>query len=298
MRREVGGIDSRKRWLGKWSALWMTVWMLLTVSVQAAGGTLTLTYGFDGVTFSIYRVAEETASGPVLTIPFDGCRVKFPSREDGASAWKDAAETLAGYAAGKTPTAAGTVKRGRLIFGGLQSGWYLVMGDAHWENGVRHTPVVFLAEVSAREGAEADVKGEEEEPGGPKTVTLTARKCWQGDGAETRPEQVELWLLRDGDLYDRVLLNEENDWQHRWQGLDPNHRWQVTEPEVPEGYTVSVSRQGWDFTVTNTAEQPEEPAPWPGGRLPQTGQLWWPAAVMAAAGILLLWADRRLRRRK
>ena len=72
----------------------------------------------------------------------------------------------------------------------------------------------------------------------------------------------------------------------------------VTEPEVSEGYSVSVSRLRELFTVTNSGEAAgEEPAPL-GGLLPQTGQLWWPAILLAALGLLLLLRAFRLRRRK
>lgn len=70
--------------------------------------------------FSIYRVAEPTAAGYALTGPFDDCRVRLPRPEDGASVWKDAAETLAGYAAGKQPTARGVTHGGQVTFAGLE----------------------------------------------------------------------------------------------------------------------------------------------------------------------------------
>ena len=89
-------MNRQKRRLWRCAVLWMTVWLLLCGTVHAAGGTLTLRYAFDGVAFSIYRVAEPTAAGYALTGPFDDCRVRLPRPEDGASVWKDAAETLAG----------------------------------------------------------------------------------------------------------------------------------------------------------------------------------------------------------
>ena len=98
-------MNRQKRRLWRCAVLWMTVWLLLCGTVHAAGGTLTLRYAFDGVAFSIYRVAEPTAAGYALTGPFDDCRVRLPRPEGGASVWKDAAETLAGDAAGKQPTA-------------------------------------------------------------------------------------------------------------------------------------------------------------------------------------------------
>ena len=280
------------------AALWIAVWLLLTVFAQASGGTLTLRYAFDGVSFAVYRVAEKSGEGYTLAAPFDGYRVKLPSEEAGASCWRDAAETLAGYAAGEHAAARESVRNGQATFAGLSDGLYLVVGERHTRDGASGTPAVFLTEVFGGTNAGSEVKWDSDDPGeSAGGVTVTVHKLWQGDEAAERPENVELRLLRDGTPYEDVCLEETNGWQYVWHGLDAACRWQVIEPDVPVGYTVSVSREGWNFTVTNTADTPREPA-WPGELLPQTGQLWWPVAVLAALGALLLWADRRAGRRK
>ena len=131
------------------------------------------------------------------------------------------------------------------------------------------------------------------------------RKIWRGDDAAARPERVTVQLLRDETVYDTATLSPDNGWSRTWRNLERGHRWQVVEPEVPEGYTVSVSRTGLDFTVCNTgtAEVPEEPGevpetPVPSGKLPQTGQAWWPAAGLACMGAVLLAISAALRRRE
>lgn len=283
---------------GGHAALWTAVWLLLTVFAQASGGTLTLHYAFDGVPFAVYRVAEKSGADYVLTAPFDDCKVRLPSEKDGASRWRDAAETLAGCAAGEHAAAQETVQDGQAAFTGLADGLYLVVGGRHTQDGAACLPVVFLAEVSGGKSAGADVKWDSGDPDGSiGGVTVTVRKLWQDDDPLERPENVELRLLCDGTPYEDVRLEEANGWQYSWHGLDAACRWQVVEPDVPEGYTVSVSREGWNFTVTNTVDAPREPV-WPGGLLPQTGQLWWPAAVLAVLGVLLIWADCRAGRRK
>ena len=130
-------------------------------------------------------------------------------------------------------------------------------------------------------------------------------------------------LLRNGEVYDTVTLSEENGWSHTWTGLDKDDTWQVVEADVPDGYTVTVTREGITFVVTNTRskdnpdepepgeeipdnppptgsqepgeEIPEEPAP-QGPALPQTGTLWWLVPLLACGGMalfLLGWARRR-----
>ena len=127
-------------------------------------------------------------------------------------------------------------------------------------------------------------------------------KVWRG-GAQQRPEEIRVQLLRDGKVCDTVTLSAENGWRHTWEGLDAAHGWQVVEQTVPEGYTVSISREGVTFVITNTLKPSEEPEPTPGTpdtpgeNLPQTGVLWWPVPLLAVLGALLLLLGWGLRRR-
>ena len=110
-------------------------------------------------------------------------------------------------------------------------------------------------------------------------------------------------LLRDGRVYDTVTLSEENNWRYTWTGLDEDFTWRVVEAEVPEGYTVSVQREGITFVLTNThlsctpSDPPlDRPSGNSGNKLPQTGSLWWPVPLLLCGGILLLilgWGRRR-----
>ena len=86
-----------------------------------------------------------------------------------------------------------------------------------------------------------------------------------------------LELLKNGAVYDTVKLSEENSWRYGWTDLPAMENgqpvdWQVTEL-TPEGYTVTVSREGETFLVTNTGHGPQNPGE---PTLPQTGSLWWP----------------------
>ena len=56
-----------------------------------------------------------------------------------------------------------------------------------------------------------------------------------------------------------------------------------------EGYTVTVTREGVTFVVTNTYGETVEDNEAPlSGELPKTGQLWWPVPVLIAAGLLFI----------
>ena len=90
-------------------------------------------------------------------------------------------------------------------------------------------------------------------------------------------------------------------------------RWSVSEAEVPNGYTVAVTREGDTVVLTNTAKKPGKldgevnpPSKRTTGKttdktsdkLPQTGQLWWPVLVLLFAGAICLLVGRVLRDRK
>jgi len=102
------------------------------------------------------------------------------------------------------------------------------------------------------------------------TITVTVKKVWKGDEEDTRPESITVRLLCDGEVYDTVELNEDNEWKHRWIDLDDSDNWDVEEIDVPEGYTSEVKQRGNTWTITNTFDEEiitEEPVP--GGDLPE-----------------------------
>ena len=147
------------------------------------------------------------------------------------------------------------------------------------------------------------------------TVTRKVLKVWDDEGSEeSRPKEIRVRLLRNGTVYDTVTLTAKNNWRHTWRELKEDARWTVVEEPV-EGYTVSVNREGITFVVTNslTEDPPDGPPPPPdtpdtppgtvdippetppkiedvpdGPKLPQSGQLWWPVPVLAAAGLFLI----------
>ena len=120
---------------------------------------------------------------------------------------------------------------------------------------------------------------------------------------------------------DRQTLTKENQWSYTWKNLSTLMCWSVSEAEVPNGYTVAVTREGNTVVLTNTAKKPGKsdgevnpPSKKPtdkttnkttdktsdktSDKLPQTGQLWWPVLVLLFAGAICLLVGRVLRDRK
>lgn len=68
---------------------------------------------------------------------------------------------------------------------------------------------------------------------------LTVRKVWSDGNANHPGEGVTVNLLKDGDVAETQILNEENGWAYTFDRLVEGHTWTVEEAEVAEGYTVS-----------------------------------------------------------
>ena len=96
-------------------------------------------------------------------------------------------------------------------------------------------------------------------------------------------------LLCDGEIADLddavVTLSKDNNWKYTWSDLDATCEWTVTEERVKGYNNPKVKKNGTIITVTNTCNRPEHPR---GGKLPQTGQLWWPVPVLLLAGLVLV----------
>lgn len=292
------------------------------INTQATG-SLRVYFGdsgkhFTGAAFSIYRVAEVSAEGTFSHVGY------FAQYKDtvvlnglNSDGWRALAQTLDAYVARDKPTPLRTVQTesdGWAAFSDLAPGLYLVTGEKYVSGRTAYVPETFLAcipGVHPETGkwiydVEVSVKfnsttSPPEEDG---TIDRKVLKVWRDDGDPSkRPERIRVQLLRDGRVYDTVTLSEENNWRYTWTGLDDDFTWRVVEAEVPEGYTVSVQREGITFVLTNTylSYTPSDPpSDRPSGnsenKLPQTGSLWWPVPLLLCGGILLLilgWGRRR-----
>ena len=286
-----------------------------------------------GVRFDLYRVAD---SGRFAEFTLTGEFSEYPVviNDLDAAGWKAAAETLAGYVQRDkvTPLDSGTTgEDGKVTFPTgeeikLMPGLYLVVGAVRSIGGYRYMPQPLLISLPNRVAEEHqwsyDVTTSpkyERKPtggGGPGESTLERKvlKVWDDGDSEDRPESIQVQLLKNGEVMETVTLSAENNWRYTWSGLNAEDTWQVVEKETPEGYTVTVGREGITFVMTNTKgpdeeipeeptpegpteppeELPDEPTP-TGPTLPQTGQLWWPVPVLACAGMLLFllgWARK------
>ena len=86
----------------------------------------------------------------------------------------------------------------------------------------------------------------------PNPVEITVTKAWNHNGGRNLPESIPVTLFKNGEAYNTVELNEENDWTYTWTGLNDASQWSVDETEVPAGYTKKIKVDGFKFEITNT----------------------------------------------
>lgn len=214
---------------------------------------LTIQYEHDGspvadVPFDLYYVAtvDENAEF-TLTGDFQN----YPVALNGLTAeeWRALADTLAVYADRDQlyPLDSGSTNEvGYLGFPhqreSLKPGLYLVVGRQLVKDGFTYTAEPFLAalpnydEVNdawSYEVIASPKHTQTENPPEPSDRTVERRvlKVWKDDIAQVRPQEVTIELLRDGAVYDAVVLNEENNWRHVW-------------PELPE-YNEDGTKITW-----------------------------------------------------
>lgn len=129
------------------------------------------------------------------------------------------------------------------------------------------------------------------EPYTPESVSRKVLKIWDDHSGRIRPDSVTVHLLKDGTVFSTVSLTAQNQWRYTWDNLDADAQWQITE-DVPDGYTVTVEQEGNTFLLTNSAPEVPPPETTPptssGGKIPQTGVLWWQMAALAVLGLLLI----------
>lgn len=258
--------------------------------------------------FNIYLVADCDEYGKLnVTEDFRQFNVNVDGKND--EYWKDLALDLenhvmtfelAPFDTGKTD------ENGALVFPtagkALTHGLYLVTAPRHIEDGIAYdtTPFLVLLPTADRENdlwiydVKVSPKFTSEEI--PETVTRKVLKVWDDKGFEKgRPESITVKLLKDGKLFENVILSAENNWSYKWDALDGKAKWTVAEEPV-EGYTSTVSREGITFVIKNTIDKPSTDINTDGTEggsekdpsLPQTGLLWWPVVLLFTLGLLFV----------
>lgn len=235
-----------------------------------------------GGEFAIYRVAEvqkdDADLSYKLTEQFAESRVDLTVVNNPALA--GALEVFA-VEEEMTPDATAVPENGKVYFGDLAHGLYLVVQTVASEGYYPANTFLVSVPVKSENGekwiydVDATPKTEMKPDESYKPVDVTVKKVWEDNGKK-RPSSVTAGLYEGDTLKEKVVLNSQNQWSHTWTKLDGNKQWKVKEINVPKGYVVSYQKSGMTFTMKNTSS------------LIQTGQWNWPVPVLAFTGLVLI----------
>lgn len=236
--------------------------VMVPMSYSAAEtGSLTLICRTEGVTlegleWDIYRVGSRSGDEFIL----EGEFADYPVVIDDftAEAMNLTAKTLENYAVldKLTPMASGeTNENGTLTFDALQEGLYLVSGQILTIGNTTYVPSTILFEIG-EEGASYDLNAY------PKIIYRTnsamvtnyaVKKIWEFsiNNEVELPEEITIEVYCDRELYDTVVLSEENNWTHSWMG-EEDCEWRVKEINLPEGCTVKYDFGETQYAIVNT----------------------------------------------
>lgn len=241
------------------------------------------------VKFDIYQIATVNEYGEYsATATFDTFNVNIKGEND--DAWNQLAYTLDGYVMRnsiKPSYSKVTNNEGIIEFENAKQGLYLVIGSLHEQDGYIYEVDPFIIQLPCVINNEwiydvvAHPKNQKKEN---EKLDLNVIKNWHDKGFEKqRPTQVTVELLCNGEVFDTVTLNKENNWRHSWKGLDPKAKWNVVEKEYIE-YSVIVERKGNTFLIHNTYIYDVPPPP----PLDDTGVLWWPVPILIVGGLFFV----------
>lgn len=279
---------------------------VLSVGVHAEE-EITLTVHFHheelnipGCEFSLYRIAEFSEQGEfTYTSEYSSLKtdISHADQED----WKALDAELSAYISQNAPSAVSvltTGEDGKCTYSGLERGLYYILGKPVPVDGWVYTPMPILVALPNRTSAEGEweyhVDVSPKYSRETEKIDLRVKKVWADSAAgDKRPVSVTVDLLRDGEVFDTVVLESKNNWEHIWAELEAKYTWSVEEKAV-SGYSTQVRREGNTFFITNTPTQPPPPPP----ELPPTGQLWWPVPLMAIVGLGLIIAGLACRRKE
>lgn len=238
-------------------------------------------YVINDAIFSIYQVADIDEYGYVyVTDDFSMYNVNLLELD--SDALRDTAFTFEGLVErdGLMPISSGvTDSNGNLTFPNngskMTPGVYLITGRLAFKGSKAYVPEPVLISLPAVDAVTGqctydlktvpkfdsfDLASDKE------FIDCTVVKVWEeaAEGAPAIPDEVSVVLLRDGEFFERVTLNKQNNWRYTWEKLDAEHSWIAVEDDMLD-YEVLVHREKNTIVITNTyVGPPPEPSTEPG----------------------------------
>lgn len=242
--------------------LCLSAFAFMAYGVQAQ--KLTVDYStseekLEGAVFHIYRLGEVKGNQIVPNDTFSPYRVNFDISD--TEKMTSLALTVSAYILRDdiTPLYTDTSDENGIVnFDGttFEKGAYIIMAEKHRQNECTYFCDPSLVILPYGDKDEVNIKPKYEAvPDDTETVSVSYKvlKAWvETDYGDEKAVEIEVELLRDGDIYDTVILNEGNNWRYQWDDLSVFYHWTVTEKYVLGGYVVSLSRYEKSLLLTNS----------------------------------------------
>ena len=249
---------------GKILAVFLCVSILLACTITAFSateynGSVTVSFAVENTEFQIFKIGNVENNELVLSDEYAKYRVDMES--------KSAADTLTLYLkkdkVAPLKTAVTNASK-KAVFDNLDKGVYLVTGENFVKDKYYYNIKSFIVYMPYNDGngddwnvnAEAKYEVTDYEDG--DVCSLNAIKIWRSRTRSKSYPEVKMLLLRDYEVYDSIILSEENNWTHQWNNLDANYFWCIVEEGVDPNFVVTIDVEDDLHTVTNT-EIPNNP---------------------------------------
>lgn len=238
--------------------------------------SLTVTYAYNGTAFSdipvsLYKIADVSSDFQYTpTDEFKAINLRLNGITS-ISEWNTIRTTSEAYIIANSIEAdavRSTDENGQVSFRNLTSGVYLVASVQCSNDGFRHCFASVLTalpdlnddgtwnyDVNVTPKADADDSGEE-------NSEYKVLKLWKDNGnVSERPNSIEVYILRNGEIVKTVILSEENNWSYTWYAEDDGSTWQVIEKNVPDGYVMTIEQHTTTFTIINSIPDESDTSP-------------------------------------
>lgn len=233
----------------------------------------------NGLDVNICKIADINGTDYYPAASFENSGISIAGIVNDPSA-TNAKKILSFVMDNNVPSLSAVSVSGKAEFKGLRSGIWLVYCNEK-EEYTFNPYIVFLPfskdgklyyEISSTPKTKVNT---------PNDKSIYVIKKWEDKNniAKKRPDDIIIELKTGKAVVDTAILNESNGWAYTFTGLSDDAKYEVAEKAVKD-YSVKYSGDSENgFIVTNTYN---------GEKLPQTGQLWWPIAIIFVVGVLFV----------
>ena len=233
----------------------------------------------NNVTVYLCQIAELNNNGYYPTAPFEGSGISISGIINSPDDL--AAKSVTDYIkANNIDVLSAKSENGNALFSDLGIGIWVVFCEE--DSKYTFNPyIVFLPYESEGKLYYEVSSAPKIEDSKPNEINIYVVKKWKdkNNAAKKRPNSVSVELMSGSKVISSVELSEANGWSHTFTDIPKDGQYSVREKAVAD-YKAKYSGDAANgFVVTNT---------YSGGKLPQTGQYWWPILLIAIAGVGLV----------